>query len=71
MCFLKSMESAKFELVNSSSYMSVNCVPLCLINMFDQLDETVQLSKDKEEFKKKLKGLDMDGMRARDIHVAK
>ena len=40
------------------------------VNLWNQLDETVQLSHDKEEFKKKLKGLDMDGLWVRDIYVA-
>ena len=40
------------------------------VNLWNQPDETVQLSKDKEEYKKKLKGLDMDGLRGRDIYVA-
>ena len=34
------------------------------------ITENIKLSKDKEEFKKKLKGLDMDGLHARNIYVA-
>ena len=37
------------------------------VNPWNQLDETIQLSKDKKEFKKILKGWDMDGLRARDV----